>query len=307
MVDRIDYILAIAEEGNLTRAAKRLYITQPALTKYVNNLEAKYNIQLFDRRANPVVLTPAGKLFLDEKMKINIAEQNLRQKLDSLKNKRQTISIGAGYAYAERRLPGILRDFLPLHPDLDVRIQCAGELELPELLQRGKIDIAIGAFSFDDVGYANFPLFYGRLCLIIPLKFGIFPPDFDALDSFEHPYLLHPDALNDLDFVMPDKGLGSYENYSAFAHLYSIRNRRLIQANSASAIRQLVQNGLGYSYSAISSKEQLYSPNGELSIGCATLPGLPAIRTSHLVYPLQHPNTKLVQALGNAILERYRQ
>ena len=98
MPERLDYIIAIVEEQNITRAAKRLYITQPALTKYINKLEEEYGICLFDRKNSPVTLTEAGKLFLEEKTRIEVAEQNLRHRLELLKNrswKRQGQCLGS--------------------------------------------------------------------------------------------------------------------------------------------------------------------------------------------------------------------
>ena len=52
-LDKFEYVLAVAEEKNLTKAAKRLYISQPGLTSYINKLEQYLGIKLFDRSTAP--------------------------------------------------------------------------------------------------------------------------------------------------------------------------------------------------------------------------------------------------------------
>ena len=59
--DSLYYVSVLAEEQNLTRAAERLYISQPALTAYLNRLEAELGVRLFDRTVIPIRLTEAGR------------------------------------------------------------------------------------------------------------------------------------------------------------------------------------------------------------------------------------------------------
>lgn len=58
LYEKLDYVLAIAEEQNLTRAAKKLYISQPTLTMYLNRLEENLGVKLFDRRKTPITHHP---------------------------------------------------------------------------------------------------------------------------------------------------------------------------------------------------------------------------------------------------------
>ena len=69
-LDKLNYLIVLAEEQNLTRAAKRLYISQPALTAYLNRLEKSLKVKLFDRSTTPIRLTSAGQLYLSEMQKI---------------------------------------------------------------------------------------------------------------------------------------------------------------------------------------------------------------------------------------------
>ena len=66
LYEKLDYVLAIAEEQNLTRAAKKLYISQPTLTMYLNRLEENLGVKLFDRRNTPITITPAGRRYIEK-------------------------------------------------------------------------------------------------------------------------------------------------------------------------------------------------------------------------------------------------
>ncbi len=70
MIDKMDYIFAIAREQNLTRAAKRLFVAQSTLTMYLNRVEQELGIKLFDRSKTPILPTPAGALCIEELKKI---------------------------------------------------------------------------------------------------------------------------------------------------------------------------------------------------------------------------------------------
>lgn len=66
----IEYFLAIAEEGNLVKAAERMYISQPAMSKFLSKLENEYGTKFFIRNHNHLKLTNFGLIFLDGAKKI---------------------------------------------------------------------------------------------------------------------------------------------------------------------------------------------------------------------------------------------
>lgn len=303
MTERLDYIIAISEEQNITRAAQRLYISQPALTKYINKLEAEYSITIFDRTSNPIILTECGKLFLDEKIKLSVAEQNLRRRLLSLEQKQTTLTIGTGHARCSSLIPKLLSLFCGRHPEIDVNVVAVGERKLPGLISQGKIDFAIGAFSDGISGMCCHTLNVERLALVIPLKYGLFPDNFDIDRSIESPLVLQPDQLNGLPYILPSDSLGSYESYLALANQHSIQIRSHITVNNPLALRNMVNAGLGYSYCSIRNRQSLQDYSGNVSVGCATLPGLPTQRSCLTIYPKDHPHKALFSELQTLLQE----
>lgn len=62
-----EYVMEIAKEGSFSKAAQKLYISQPALSGAIKKIEKElYGISLFDRNVNPVALTPAGQYYLEK-------------------------------------------------------------------------------------------------------------------------------------------------------------------------------------------------------------------------------------------------
>ena len=62
---KLQYIIAIADKKSISQAARDLYISQPALTKYISTLEDELGVQLFDRTSTPIQLTYAGEVYLE--------------------------------------------------------------------------------------------------------------------------------------------------------------------------------------------------------------------------------------------------
>lgn len=63
----------MAEERNLTRAARKAFISQPTLTNYINRLEEQLGVKLFDRSVTPIEITRAGALYIEQMKKIQLA------------------------------------------------------------------------------------------------------------------------------------------------------------------------------------------------------------------------------------------
>ena len=80
-LDQLNYLLVLAEEQNVTRAAQRLYITQPTLTTFITKLERELGTKLFDRARNPVRTTKNGELYIQKMRELLLAEQQLKKEL----------------------------------------------------------------------------------------------------------------------------------------------------------------------------------------------------------------------------------
>lgn len=110
---KLKYVVTVAEEKSITKAAKKLYISQPSLSLSIHAIEDALGVELFVRGKNSVTLTPAGQAYVEwAKVTLESAKQ-LEAKLNKIKagSKRQ-LDIGASYQRSAALLPGIDKQLL---------------------------------------------------------------------------------------------------------------------------------------------------------------------------------------------------
>lgn len=125
----LKYFVAVAEEGQMTRAAAKLYMAQPALSQAISQLEAQLGVQLFERHARGVSLTPAGHAFLGKARLALDAEADASLTAQSLARAGER-AIEFGYLGLPPGLtsPNLIETFADKHPDIELRFH---ELPFP--------------------------------------------------------------------------------------------------------------------------------------------------------------------------------
>jgi DNA-binding transcriptional LysR family regulator len=141
---QIEYFVAVAEGQHFTHAAQRLHIAQSALSTSIRGLEAELGSELFIRSTRKVVLTSAGRIFLDEARHVLSAVRQARAAMSEVQGlKRGTLSIGAVQTLAPFvDLPALLASFHALHPAVEIKLCQGGSVHLLDKIQNGRLDLA---------------------------------------------------------------------------------------------------------------------------------------------------------------------
>jgi len=150
------YFVAVAEELNFRKAAQRLHISRPALSKQIKDLENEISVKLLLRDAKSVKLTKAGEIFLSDSLGLleNVARAVNRAK-EAEAGHRGELRIGSAGIISADFLPRTLRTFRTKYPDVEVTFSDMFPAEQLEALAAGKIDIA---FAYGDGGNGLEPL-----------------------------------------------------------------------------------------------------------------------------------------------------
>ncbi len=147
MIDNLNYyrvFLAVAETGSVSRAAETLFISQPAVSKSIRNLEDALSVHLIERSARGIILTEEGKLLYEQLCpafdRIRDAEEDLKQVSELGIGE---LRIGASTSLCRNILLGYLSDFIRDYPHIKVSITCHSTLTTIRKLEEGKIDLGL--------------------------------------------------------------------------------------------------------------------------------------------------------------------
>lgn len=135
---------AVAREGNLTRAAAVLCISQPAVSKQLLALEKSLGTALFHRLSKGVQLTESGELLLEYSTRLFELEAEAERALSELRElQRGRLVIGASTTIGIYLLPEILGEFQKLHPKIELQLEIANTQKIQQELRANKIDLAL--------------------------------------------------------------------------------------------------------------------------------------------------------------------
>ena len=151
------YFIAVAEEGHITRAAERLGMQQPPLSRQIKAIEGEMDVQLFRRKARGVELTDAGRAFLDD------ARAMLAHLDHAFDTARRTARgelgrISVGYTLFHPLVPRVIREFRQAFPLVSLTLEESSPYDLIERMQNDKIDVAFITLIADQEGVAIEPL-----------------------------------------------------------------------------------------------------------------------------------------------------
>jgi len=143
---QLQYILTIAKEKSFSKAAAKLYITQPSLSQTISKLEERLGIQLFDRTVIPLKLTYAGELFVaSAKQLLDIKDQLDKQVQDINDFKSGRLTLAVSYNRGTYMLPRLLPVFHAKFPGIELNLIEGTSPELEHAITEGFADIAINS------------------------------------------------------------------------------------------------------------------------------------------------------------------
>lgn len=140
----LEYFLAVAKTGNITKAAEQLHVTQPTISRQLMELEEQMGAPLMIRGKRQVTLTDAGVLFQQRAQEIiDLMDKTSRDIADQNDLVGGTVAIGCVESCVSRMLPEVLKEFSALHPKVGYELYSADGDDIREKLDRGELDFGI--------------------------------------------------------------------------------------------------------------------------------------------------------------------
>jgi DNA-binding transcriptional LysR family regulator len=142
------YALAVAEHRGFRKAAEALFLTQPTLTRTIQDLEEALGTKIFDRGKRKVEPTPLGRIFLAHAEKILQAASNLRREIDLARGLEiGQLEIGSGVGPAELHMGKAVGRLSQRYPHLKITLEVTDFVALSHLLRSGRIELFVAETS----------------------------------------------------------------------------------------------------------------------------------------------------------------
>ncbi len=148
---QLRYFVAVARERNFTRAAEKLRIAQPPLSRQIQQLEAEFGVALFDRASRPLALTDAGRLLFEQAVQVLDRMDEMKAMLRRLLEvEKPRFSIGFVGSTLYGYLPEVIRRYRAARPGVELTLLELTTLEQIAALKEGRIDVGFGRIQLDD-------------------------------------------------------------------------------------------------------------------------------------------------------------
>ena len=203
------YALCVAENKSISKAAEKLFISQPTLSQHIQKLEKKLGVELFDRTMTPLTLTYAGEHFVEIASKILDFEKQLIQEMEYINDScKGRLTIGISTIHGTSILPIILPKYKELFPGIELTLVEENACKLQELTEHGKIDITIANLPIQNEHLTHETLTLDEIIIAIPITF--LPANFDkekyhAFDKLDYHKIKLSD-LRDCPFLLLKQG-----------------------------------------------------------------------------------------------------
>lgn len=139
-----EYVLAVEKSGSFTAAASQLFISQPALSQVIRQIEEELGTPLFERKTSPLKLTAAGQEYLRAARQISFIENDLAARVGEMKNEVYgTVRIGISVQRGMRLLPEVLPVFMRKYPHVHIELEEFGSDTLEKMVLNGACDFAL--------------------------------------------------------------------------------------------------------------------------------------------------------------------
>ena len=166
---KYNYVYQVYKEKNFTRAAEKLFISQPSLSVAIKNIEKKLGTDLFERVGNTVRLTEVGKEYIATTEQIITAEKDFLNRINDINNlKTGKIVVGGTNYLSSYVLPRVINRFNVLYPDIEVELVEANSYNLGSMINNEQIDIIVDSFDENEDDYQSFFLASEDILLCVP-------------------------------------------------------------------------------------------------------------------------------------------
>lgn len=192
--------IEVAKLKSFSKAAQKLFLTQPTVSSQILNLEEELGCRLFDRVGKNISLTQAGQIFYNNAIEIINTYDNLKFEIDEYnKSIVGTLDITCSSVPRKHFLPKVISEFSLQNKDVKYRISELDSMKVIDNIIDGYYDFGIVGNKYDVANISFIPLMNDELVLISPVSYAICSPTLDLNEIINY------------NFIIREKGSGTRE------------------------------------------------------------------------------------------------
>lgn len=165
-IKHLKVFITVANCGNMHKAAEKLYITQPAISQSIKELENFYNVPLFDRLSKKLMLTTYGAKLYDYSVQLLSMYEQMNKEMLELSTS-PIIRIGGSISAGTVMLKKILKELEKSFPSIDIRVDVYNTSVIEEMILRNQLDVAIVEGIVKDERITQIPVYEDELVLLV--------------------------------------------------------------------------------------------------------------------------------------------
>lgn len=235
-IQNIRAFLMVAETRSFSRAAEKLFISQPAVSKRISTLELALDCKLFDRLGKNIQLTQAGEALIPSYQRILTEISESEHIISTLRSEVSGhLKFGTSHHIGLHRLPPILRRYTMDNPDVELDIQFMDSEQAAELILKGSIELALITLPDDiEKPLRLIPIWTDTMHCVVAKDHPLSRhKDITPKQLSEHAVLLQSQSTHTRDII--DQALKLKSNIKV-----------IMESNYLETIKAMIQNGLGW-------------------------------------------------------------
>ena len=234
-ISQLEYFCAVCRYHSITNAAQQLYVTQPAISNAIRELEKEFSISLFSRSKNHITLTIEGEIFYQKAQKLLDTISQTSSELYDLGKQVTPIRIGIPPLLSTIFFPQMLIDFQKIYPSVPVELLEYGSIRAADLVVKDELDLALVNMNFYEVEKLNaHPLLSDRIVFCVSPRHPLAKEKELSMEQLKKENLIMYNTDSVLNTTL----------YSRFENL-GIKPNVIMHASQLYTIQKFIDSNLG--------------------------------------------------------------
>lgn len=243
----LEYFVAVAEDESFSRAAERLIVAQPTLSKTVARLEKTADVPLFLRKQHGLELTEEGRRFVEIARKLLKTKRDLDEEMQTIAHGQAgRIHLGISHTFSRSLIPKVLPVYSRDHPGVEVVIHTETSAVLEQLLLDDEIDVAVIVGTVGNALLTYETLFHEQLLLAVASDTPLSGKAIKRKGE-DYPYL-EPAMLKNQRFILSQERMRLRESADAFFRAEGIAPEIAVTTASNMTALRLASHGVGVAF-----------------------------------------------------------